>query len=77
MAWKMSKSILDQVTHYSNFPATPVSLRQMVQFGQNPSPGEFLFLGGLHLDQGNLGHYSSIQEVLTQILRGLLGLNYF
>ncbi|KAF3244617.1 hypothetical protein TWF128_009708 [Orbilia oligospora] len=38
-SWKMSRSLLDQITHYSTFPATPVSLRQMVQFGQNPSPG--------------------------------------
>ncbi|EPS45056.1 hypothetical protein H072_957 [Dactylellina haptotyla CBS 200.50] len=39
MSWKMSRSLLDQISHYSRFPATPVSLRQMVQFGQNPSPG--------------------------------------
>ncbi|KAJ6260285.1 [Pyruvate dehydrogenase (acetyl-transferring)] kinase [Drechslerella dactyloides] len=38
-SWRMSRSLLDKISHYSNFPATPVSLRQMVQFGQNPSPG--------------------------------------
>ncbi|KAF3905869.1 hypothetical protein AA313_de0208353 [Arthrobotrys entomopaga] len=38
MSWKMSRSLLDKISHYSRFPATPVSLRQMVQFGQNPSP---------------------------------------
>lgn len=30
---------MDIITHYSTFPATGVSLRQMVQFGQNPSAG--------------------------------------
>lgn len=30
---------MDSVKHYSNFPATGVSLRQMVQFGQNVSTG--------------------------------------
>lgn len=30
---------MDTITHYSTFPATGVSLRQMVQFGQNPSQG--------------------------------------
>ncbi|KAK6535315.1 [Pyruvate dehydrogenase (acetyl-transferring)] kinase isozyme 4 [Orbilia ellipsospora] len=39
MSWKMSRSLIDKISHYSRFPATPVSLRQMVQFGQNPSPG--------------------------------------
>lgn len=30
---------MDTIKHYSNFPATGVSLRQMVQFGSNPSTG--------------------------------------
>lgn len=30
---------MDTILHYSQFPATGVSLRQMVQFGQNPSAG--------------------------------------
>lgn len=30
---------MDTIKHYSNFPATGVSLRQMVQFGQNVSTG--------------------------------------
>lgn len=31
--------LLETIKHYSNFPATGVSLRQMVQFGSNPSTG--------------------------------------
>lgn len=30
---------MDTIKHYSNFPATGVSLRQMVQFGEKPSVG--------------------------------------
>lgn len=30
---------MDTIKHYSNFPATGVSLRQMVQFGERPSTG--------------------------------------
>jgi len=30
---------MDTIKHYSNFPATGVSLRQMVQFGEKPSTG--------------------------------------
>ena len=30
---------MDAIKHYSSFPATGVSLRQMVQFGSNPSIG--------------------------------------
>lgn len=40
--WKPSKALMDTITHYSSFPATGVSLRQMVQFGQNPSQGKTL-----------------------------------
>lgn len=32
---------MDTIRHYANFPATGVSLRQMVQFGQRPSVGKF------------------------------------
>ncbi|EME87807.1 uncharacterized protein MYCFIDRAFT_48088 [Pseudocercospora fijiensis CIRAD86] len=39
MSWKMSTQLLETIKHYSNFPATGVSLRQMVQFGSNPSTG--------------------------------------
>jgi hypothetical protein len=39
--WKPSKTLMSTVTHYSSFPATGVSLRQMVQFGQNPSQGKW------------------------------------
>ena len=30
---------MDTIKHYSSFPATGVSLRQMVQFGERPSTG--------------------------------------
>jgi len=31
--------LMDTIKHYSNFPATGVSLQQMVQFGEKPSTG--------------------------------------
>ncbi|KAK0973526.1 [Pyruvate dehydrogenase (acetyl-transferring)] kinase isozyme 2 [Friedmanniomyces endolithicus] len=34
-----SAQLMDTIEHYSKFPATGVSLRQMVQFGQNVSTG--------------------------------------
>ncbi|KAL7266221.1 [Pyruvate dehydrogenase (acetyl-transferring)] kinase isozyme 2 [Rhizina undulata] len=37
--WKPTTALMDTITHYSTFPATGVSLRQMVQFGKNPSAG--------------------------------------
>lgn len=39
MAWKASEKLMDTIKHYSSFPATGVSLRQMVQFGERPSTG--------------------------------------
>ncbi|KAF2464958.1 alpha-ketoacid dehydrogenase kinase [Lindgomyces ingoldianus] len=39
MSWKRSEKLMDTIKHYSNFPATGVSLRQMVQFGEKPSTG--------------------------------------
>ncbi|KAF2803554.1 pyruvate dehydrogenase kinase-like protein [Mytilinidion resinicola] len=39
MSWKKSQKLMDTISHYSNFPATGVSLRQMVQFGEKPSTG--------------------------------------
>lgn len=30
---------MQNIKHYANFPATGVSLRQMVQFGEKPSTG--------------------------------------
>jgi pyruvate dehydrogenase kinase 2/3/4 len=32
---------MSTIRHYANFPATGVSLRQMVQFGEKPSVGAF------------------------------------
>jgi pyruvate dehydrogenase kinase 2/3/4 len=37
--WKASEKLMDTIRHYASFPATGVSLRQMVQFGERPSPG--------------------------------------
>ncbi|KAF3008791.1 hypothetical protein E8E13_010466 [Curvularia kusanoi] len=39
MSWKRSEKLMETIKHYSNFPATGVSLRQMVQFGEKPSTG--------------------------------------
>ncbi|KAK5017010.1 [Pyruvate dehydrogenase (acetyl-transferring)] kinase isozyme 2 [Cryomyces antarcticus] len=39
MSWKKSEMLMDTIKHYSKFPATGVSLRQMVQFGERPSTG--------------------------------------
>lgn len=39
MSWKASAQLKDTIRHYANFPATGVSLRQMVQFGERPSIG--------------------------------------
>jgi len=33
---------MDTIRHYANFPATGVSLRQMVQFGEKPSVGQYM-----------------------------------
>ncbi|KAF2460358.1 pyruvate dehydrogenase kinase-like protein [Lineolata rhizophorae] len=39
MSWKASEKLMQSIKHYSAFPATGVSLRQMVQFGEKPSTG--------------------------------------
>lgn len=39
MAWKKTGKLMEMIGHYANFPATGVSLRQMVQFGERPSTG--------------------------------------
>ncbi|CEJ80636.1 Putative Pyruvate dehydrogenase kinase [[Torrubiella] hemipterigena] len=39
MSWKASEPLMNTIRHYAKFPATGVSLRQMVQFGDNPSTG--------------------------------------
>ncbi len=39
MSWKKSEKLVDTIKHYSGFPATGVSLRQMVQFGERPGTG--------------------------------------
>ncbi|MCJ1403409.1 hypothetical protein MMC11_006632 [Xylographa trunciseda] len=39
MSWRKTDKLMDTIKHYSQFPATGVSLRQMVQFGEKPSTG--------------------------------------
>lgn len=39
MSWKKTDRLMDTIRHYASFPATGVSLRQMVQFGEKPSTG--------------------------------------
>lgn len=47
MSWKKSEALMETIKHYSHFPATGVSLRQMVQFGEKPSIGEIRLLWDL------------------------------
>ncbi|KAI0843462.1 mitochondrial branched-chain alpha-ketoacid dehydrogenase kinase-domain-containing protein [Hypoxylon sp. FL0890] len=47
MSWKATERLMDTIRHYSKFPATGVSLRQMVQFGASPSVGSSPCLGTL------------------------------
>lgn len=37
--WELTKALKDQIYKYAAFKQTSISLRQMVQFGSNPSPG--------------------------------------
>ncbi|ANB12606.1 protein kinase PKP1 [Sugiyamaella lignohabitans] len=37
--WRLTPEMVKKISHYAQFPATGVSLRQMVQFGDNPSAG--------------------------------------
>ena len=39
---------MDTIRHYANFPATGVSLRQMVQFGETPSVGKYIHSACVH-----------------------------
>lgn len=41
--WELTKALRDKIYKYASYLQTSVSLRQMVQFGPNPSPGS-LFL---------------------------------
>ena len=44
MSWKRTDKLMDTIKHYSKFPATGVSLRQMVQFGEKPSTGTVAYI---------------------------------
>lgn len=37
--WQLTPLLREQIYKYANFKQTSISLRQMVQFGSNPSPG--------------------------------------
>jgi pyruvate dehydrogenase kinase 2/3/4 len=39
MSWRKTERLMSTIKHYASFPATGVSLRQMVQFGERPSVG--------------------------------------
>jgi len=56
MSWKATDKLMDSIRHYANFPATGVSLRQMVQFGERPSQGK------MH------ARYSCTQHVFKSLL---------
>lgn len=43
MSWKRTDKLMETIKHYSKFPATGVSLRQMVQFGEKPSTGTIAY----------------------------------
>ncbi|PVF92782.1 alpha-ketoacid dehydrogenase kinase [Serendipita vermifera] len=42
MAFRITNQLWDKIYHFASFPQTPVSLQQMVLFGQNPSQGTLL-----------------------------------
>ncbi|KAK9457651.1 mitochondrial branched-chain alpha-ketoacid dehydrogenase kinase-domain-containing protein [Dipodascopsis uninucleata] len=50
MSWRLTERLAEKINHYSSFPATGVSLRQMVQFGQSPSAGT-LFRGAQFISE--------------------------
>ncbi|KAL6449806.1 pkp1 Pyruvate dehydrogenase [Candida maltosa Xu316] len=37
--WELTQALKDKIFKYASYPQTPISLRQMVQFGPSPSPG--------------------------------------
>ncbi|CAE6497367.1 unnamed protein product, partial [Rhizoctonia solani] len=39
---RKATSVAEKLAHYASFPQTPVSLHQMIAFGQDPSPGKVL-----------------------------------
>lgn len=39
LGWSLTPELAKKISHYAEFPASGVSLRQMVQFGGNPSDG--------------------------------------
>ncbi|KAI9230168.1 MAG: mitochondrial pyruvate dehydrogenase [Piptocephalis tieghemiana] len=48
---KIPPSLYDKIKHFATFPQTGVSLRQMVKFGQNPSPGTLFRASQFMLDE--------------------------
>lgn len=70
--WRASEKLMETIRHYASFPATGVSLRQMVQFGERPSPGEKqdLSLNCQRLEYGKIVMLnSSLLQVLSSVHR--------
>ncbi|KAG8765781.1 hypothetical protein FRC20_008310, partial [Serendipita sp. 405] len=42
MAFRITTPLWEKICHFASFPQTPVSLQQMILFGQNPSQGTLL-----------------------------------
>ncbi|RHZ78252.1 hypothetical protein Glove_166g289 [Diversispora epigaea] len=42
MAYRITEKLQEKIRHFTRFPQTGVSLKQMVMFGQNPSQGTLL-----------------------------------
>ena len=72
MSWKKSDVLMDTIKHYSNFPATGVSLRQMVQFGERPSTGEYALEDSLYSNgqtSPNNGYRHALPSVAVPVRR--------
>lgn len=49
--WKLTEELTKKIYHYATFPATGVSLRQMVQFGVAPSAGTLFRAGQFVIEE--------------------------
>ncbi|CAK7267445.1 [Pyruvate dehydrogenase (acetyl-transferring)] kinase isozyme 2 [Sporothrix epigloea] len=76
MSWRKTDRLMDTIKHYANFPATGVSLRQMVQFGERPSVGASTTCSML-TTAPSVGEWTGIflhssAALLTRIITGTL-----
>lgn len=60
---------METIKHYACFPATGVSLRQMVQFGERPSTGMFLLLARLESMRRGERHWLNIPRPIGTLFR--------